>query len=313
MAVQIILLVIGLALVVYGADWLIEGASFIALRAGISQFVIGLTIVGFGTSCPELVVSLTGAFQGNADISVGNVIGSNVFNTLFIIGLTAMIAPVCVRKNNALRDIPLCLLMTALFIAMGCAGGGISRTDAGVLLAVFVCYLVYCFRSGKDVADEAEDEKGKVKAVWTAILAIAAGLCGLVFGGQMFVDSATDIARSAGVSDKFIAVTLLAGGTSLPELATCVVAAVKHREQLALGNIIGSNIFNILFIIGCSGLVRPISFVAITTADMAVLLVSVILLWLWSYTGKRYRIDRWEGAVMLCLFAAYYASLFMAV
>ena len=305
----ILLLILGLAMIVFGADWLVDGASAIARRAGISEFVIGLTIVGFGTSCPELVVSLTGAIQGSADISVGNVIGSNIFNTLLILGITAVIAPVAVTRANARRDIPIALLVTFLFVAFALTGQQITRVEGAVFLAVFVAYMVYCFKSDRPV--EQEESGQKVKSVWLAVLLVLAGLAGLVFGGNLFVDNATAIARALGVSDKFIAITLLAGGTSLPELATCIVAAAKKKDQLALGNVLGSNIFNILLILGASSVVVPLSTLAITWVDLGALLASAAMVWLCTYTGRRDRVDRWEAILMLLGFVAYYVWLFM--
>lgn len=308
MILNILLLLVGLALIVFGADWLVDGASAIARKAGISEFVIGLTIVGFGTSCPELVVSLTGALQGNADISVGNVVGSNVFNTLLILGLTAVIAPVAVTRSNSRRDIPIALLVTFLFAAFSLTGQKISFWEGVAFLLVFVAYMVYCFKSDKG-ADEAVEEK--VKTLGMAMVLVLAGLAGLVFGGQLFVNNATAIARAVGVSDKFIAITLLAGGTSFPELATCIVAAAKKKDQLALGNVLGSNVFNILLILGTSSLVLPISTFSLTWVDLGVLLLSAVLVWLWTYTGKRDQIDRWEAILMLLLFFGYYGWLFV--
>ena len=309
MALQILLLLVGLALIVFGADWLVDGSSAIARKAGISEFVIGLTIVGFGTSCPELVVSLTGAIQGNADISVGNVIGSNIFNTMLILGLTAVIAPVAVTRTNARRDIPITLLVTFLFVAIALTGQKISFWEGVAFLLIFIAYMVYCFKTDQGVSEEAAEEK--VKNIWLAILLVLAGLGGLILGGRLFVNNATAIASALGVSDKFIALTLLAGGTSFPELATCIVAAVKKKDQLALGNILGSNIFNILLILGTSALVIPISTLALTWVDLGALMLSIVLLWLWTYTGRRDRVDRWEGVVLLLCFFAYYTWLFM--
>ena len=309
MALQILLLLVGLALIVFGADWLVDGASAIARKAGISEFVIGLTIVGFGTSCPELVVSLTGAIQGNADISVGNVIGSNIFNTLLILGMTAVIAPVAVTSSNRRRDIPIAVLVTFLFLFLGIGGREINRWEGLAFLLVFVAYMVYCFKSDKGSSDEAAEEK--VKNIWLAILLVLAGLGGLILGGRLFVNNATAIARALGVSDKFIAITLLAGGTSLPELATCIVAAATKKDQLALGNILGSNVFNILLILGTSAAVTPLSTMEITWVDFGAILTSAVLVWLWTYTGRRDRVDRWEGIVLLLCFFAYYIWLFM--
>lgn len=310
MTLQILLLLAGLALIVFGADWLVDGASAIARKAGISEFVIGLTIVGFGTSCPELVVSLTGAIQGNADISVGNVIGSNIFNTLLILGVTAVIAPVAVTRKNSRRDIPIALLVTFLFAAFAQTGRKISFYEGVAFLLVFVAYMVYCFKSDKG-AEETAADGGKVRSVWLAVLLVLAGLGGLIFGGNLFVNNATAIARALGVSDKFIAITLLAGGTSLPELATCIVAAAKKKDQLALGNVLGSNVFNILLILGASAVVTPISTFSLTWVDLGVLLSSAVVIWLWAYTGHRDRIDRWEAVLMLLGFFGYYAWLFV--
>lgn len=312
----IILLLVGLGLVVLGADWLVEGASSIARKAGVSEFVIGLTIVGFGTSCPELVVSLTGAIEGNADIAVGNVIGSNIFNTLFILGLTALLRPVAMTPMNRKHDIPQMNAVTALFLAFGMNNtflgigheDSLTRLEGALFVAAFAAYLLYCFRRNRgNVMDETE---GKQRKWAVAILFVLAGLAGLVYGGNLFVKSATDLARQLGVSDKFIAVTLLAGGTSLPELATSLVAVFKGRNQLALGNILGSNIFNILLILGASALITPLSFASVSHMDAGVLMTSAILLFLFAYTGKRDRVDRWEGAVMLLLFGMYYFFLF---
>lgn len=313
----IIWLLVGLGLIVLGADWLVEGASSIARKAGVSEFVIGLTIVGFGTSCPELVVSLTGALEGNADVAVGNVLGSNIFNVLFILGLTALLCPVSMSKENRERDIPETLLVTILFGGFGMShslfgiseADGLSRVEGAIFLVAFALYIFASFHRGKSSGEDSAESTPR--KLWIAIILVLAGLAGLIFGGNLFVDSATDLARMLGVSDKFIAVTILAGGTSLPELATSLVAALKGRDQLALGNILGSNVFNILLILGSSALITPLSFASVTHIDAAVLLLSVILLLLWAYTGRRERIDRWEGGIMLLLFGAYYYYLFI--
>ena len=308
MILNIVLLLTGLALIIFGADFLVDGSSAIARKAGISEFVIGLTIVGFGTSCPELVVSLTGALQGNADISVGNVVGSNIFNTLLILGLTAVIAPVAVTRSNSRRDIPITLLVTVLFVAFALTGTKISFFEGVAFLLVFIAYMVYCFKSDQGVSEAVEE---KVKSIWLAIVLVLGGLAGLIFGGQLFVNNATAIARAVGVSDKFIAITLLAGGTSFPELATCIVAAAKKKDQLALGNVLGSNVFNILLILGTSALFLPISTFALNWVDLGVLLGSAVMILLWAYTGHRDRIDRWEAVLMLLTFFGYYTWLFL--
>lgn len=313
MALQILILIVGLALIVFGADWLVEGASSIARRAGISEFVIGLTIVGFGTSCPELVVSLTGAIAGSSDISAGNVIGSNIFNTLLILGLTAVILPIPITRENKRRDIPMTIGVTVLFILCGMSFSllglgdhdGISRLEGIIFLLLFCAYIYFCFKMGNpDAAPEGEGG-AKSLSIAAAIGLVLAGLAGLIVGGKLFVNSATEIARMLGVSEKFIAITILAGGTSLPELATCVVAAAKKKGQLALGNILGSNIFNILLILGCSAVVHPLQFSGINLVDMGVLMLSALLVFTSAYTGKKDVLDRFDGSIMLLCEAAY--------
>lgn len=309
---NLILLLIGLGLVVLGADWLVNGASSIARKAGISEFVIGLTIVGFGTSCPELVVSLTGAIEGNSDISVGNVVGSNIFNALFILGLTALVLPVGMTDKNRRIDIPITLVVTILLVVLGITGSMsgpvISRWKGVVMLLVFSVYLFYCFKS--DSKDEFSETQQATLSFPKAIALPLTGLAGLIFGGDLFVDSATALARQIGVSDKFIAVTILAGGTSLPELATSLTAAIRGKEQLALGNILGSNVFNAMLILGLSSIITPLSFASMTVVDIAALILSSVLLLIWAYTGSRNRIDRWEGAAMLLCYVAYNVFLF---
>ena len=311
MAIQLLILVVGLALIVFGADWLVDGASGIARKAGISEFVIGLTIVGFGTSCPELVVSLTGAIAGKSDISAGNVIGSNIFNTLLILGLTAVISPIAITHENKRRDIPMTIAVTLLFILCGMSVSlfglgeydGISRIEGALFLILFAIYIYRCFKTGSAPGTNEAEEKQLRLGVAFAL--VAAGLAGLIIGGKLFVNSATEIARMAGVSDKFIAVTILAGGTSLPELATCVVAAAKKKGQLALGNILGSNVFNILLVLGCSAAVHPLHFGHINLVDAGVLMLSAILVFTSAYTGKKNMIDRLDGSIMLLCEAAY--------
>lgn len=310
--INLILLLIGLGLVVLGADWLVNGASSIARRAGISEFVIGLTIVGFGTSCPELVVSLTGAIEGNSDISVGNVVGSNIFNALFILGLTALVLPVGMTDKNRRIDIPITLVVTILLVVLGITGSMsgpvISRWEGGVMLLVFSVYLFYCFKS--DSKDEFSETQQAMLSFPKAIALTLTGLAGLIFGGDLFVDSATALARQIGGSDKFIAVTILAGGTSLPELATSLTAAIRGKEQLALGNILGSNVFNAMLILGLSSIITPLSFASMTIVDIAALILSSVLLLIWAYTGRRNRIERGEGAAMLLCYVAYNVFLF---
>ena len=313
----VVVLLIGLALVVGGADWLVDGASSLARRSGISEFVIGLTIVGFGTSCPELVVSVTGALAGNSDIAIGNVIGSNIFNTLLILGLTALLMPVAMTRANLRRDIPITLGVTLLLILCGMshtlfgwgAKDGISRVEGIVFLAVFAIYIWSCFKFDDKSADSAGEEK--TFSIAGSFGLILVGLLGLAAGGKFFVEAATDLASNLGVSDKFIAITVLAGGTSLPELATCVVAAAKKKGQLALGNILGSNIFNILLILGCAAVIHPVSLEDINLVDMGTLLLSAVLVLLSAFFFKRDKVDRGDAVILLGCFIAYYVWLFI--
>lgn len=323
MITEILILLAGLALVVLGADWLVEGSSTIARKAGLSEFVIGLTIVGIGTSMPELVVSLTGALKGNADIAIGNIVGSNILNTLFILGVTALIRPVPITAGNIKADIPLNIIACVLLIAAGMRfslfGIGdanvLSRIDGIVFLLLFAAYLYWSFKSGR--AAEEEESEGQNKKLWVAVLMVIAGLAALIFGGDKFVDSATAIARRLNISDKFIAITILAGGTSLPEFVTCVVAAVKKKGQLALGNIIGSNISNILLILGTSAIAyKPhprspsgLSFSGMSFIDLGVLLLSSLLLLGGAFTGKGRKLGKADGIIFLACFSGYMAWL----
>ena len=263
MLLQIFIFLVGLFFIVKGADWLVDGSSSVAKRLGISDFVIGLTIVGMGTSAPEMVVSFIGAIQGNADIAIGNVMGSNIFNVLLILGVTAVICPMTITSLNRRKDIPINIFITVLLLGLGMThklfGFGtdtLGRLEGAVLVILFATYIYLSFRF--DVPDENSDEDEKPVSVGKSVFMIVAGLAGLILGGQFFVNSATSIAKMIGVSDKFIAITILAGGTSMPELATCIVAAAKKKGQLALGNILGSNVFNILLILGGSALIHPL-------------------------------------------------------
>ncbi len=318
MIVEILLLLLGLSLVVFGAEILVDGASSLARKAGISEFVIGLTIVGMGTSAPEMVVSFLGALQGNADIAIGNVIGSNIFNTLLILGVTAMILPMAVTEENRRKDIPVNIVITLLLILLGMSGtifgigdNKLSRIDGGILVACFIVYMVQAFIQGRKNPDSEPADGEVIRPVWLALLMIVGGLAGLIFGGRFFVNSATAIAQMLGVSDKFIAITILAGGTSLPELVTCIVAAAKKKGQLALGNILGSNIFNILLILGGSALITPLSMTDVSWVDLGVLMLSAIIIWGATITGEKNKIDRADGFAFLCIEAAYMAWLFI--
>ena len=300
MILQILLLIAGLALIIFGADFLVDGASAIARKAGVSEFVIGLTIVGMGTSAPEFVVSIIGALAGNSDVAVGNV----------LVGIT---------RENRIKDIPINIFITALFLGMGFGytlfklgnSDEISRVEGIVLLVLFILYIWSCFKFNKPEGSTGKDTAVKEKKLPVSILMVLGGLAALVFGGRFFVDSATWIASRIGVSDKFIAVTILAGGTSLPELATCVVAAAKKKGQLALGNILGSNIFNILLILGASAAISPLSFADINFLDAGVLLLSSLLVLSSIVTFRRNLIDRADGTIMVLVWLAYMAYLIL--
>lgn len=308
---SILLLILGLAMVVTGADVLVDGASALARRFRISEFVIGIVIVGFGTSCPELVVSVTGALQGNADISIGNVVGSNIFNTLLILGLTAIIAPIAITGTNRRTDIPTGLAAGLIFTLIALTGYRIGTIEAVAMLLLFAIYIWWNLISGKDGSQAQEDaaQAGSSMGLARSIVLIAAGLFLLIKGGDLFVDKAQLIARALGVSDKFIAVTLLAGGTSLPELATCIVAAAKGRGQLALGNILGSNVFNLFLIIGVAGVISPLKTGGMDWFDWGALTLSSAMLMLFSLTGDREHLTRVEGALLFCTAAAYFTHL----
>ena len=311
MSLQIFILLAGLSLILFGANWLVDGSSSIAKRFGISEFVIGLTIVGIGTSTPEMVVSFLSSFQGKADMAIGNIVGSNIFNTMMILGVTALIAPLAITKSNLKKDIPLNIIITILLILLGMNftlfGKGedqLSRLDGVILLGVFVWYIWSSFRS--DNADSEEDGEG-IKEYKTGIsaLLIVAGLAGLIIGGRLFVNSATELAKMFGVSDKFIAITVMAAGTSMPELATCVVAALKGRGQLALGNVLGSNISNILLILGGAALINPLSFSGMTYVDLGAVLLSAIFILGSAYLFRKKQLDRFEGIILLLMEAGY--------
>ncbi|MCF0176348.1 MAG: calcium/sodium antiporter [Bacteroidales bacterium] len=311
--ILILKLIAGLALVLLGSDALVEGSSSVARRFGVSEFVIGLTIVGIGTSMPELVVSLLASIEGKGDMSIGNVVGSNIFNTALILGVTAFIAPMAVTRDNFRRDLPLnvtaslVLMCTGLsFTLFGLGNDSIGRIPGAVFLLAFAAYLFFSFRN--DAPEEGESEEQKERSLLVSILMIAAGLGGLIWGGNVFVNSATGIAEYAGVSEKFIAVTLLAGGTSLPELATCIVAALKGRSRMALGNIIGSNIANILLILGSSALIRPLLLTNINVIDFGTMLGLSVLLMLVAL-GKKKVLGRVAGTMLLLAEAAYMTHL----
>ena len=310
MTIQIFILLAGLLLILFGANWLVDGSSSVAKRFGISEFVIGLTIVGIGTSTPEMGVSFLSSLQGKADMAIGNIVGSNIFNTMMILGVTAMISPLVITRSNLKKDIPLNIIVTIILIVLGMNftlfGQGkdqLCRIDGAILLAIFVWYLWSSFKS--DTTDEEEGEGIKEYSILMSVILIIGGLAALIFGGRLFVNSATELAKMFGVSDKFIAITVMAAGTSMPELATCVVAALKGRGQLALGNILGSNISNILLILGGAALINPLSFNGMTHVDLGAVLLSSLFILASAYMFKKKQLDRFEGAALLLMEAGY--------
>lgn len=311
MLLSIVLLLVGLGLVVYGSDILVDGASSVARKIGISEFVIGIIIVGFGTSCPELVVSVTGAIDGNSAVSLGNVTGSNIFNILMILGLTAIFSPIAITKDNKTKDIPILLCIT-IFFCLIVLKGTINRLDAVLFLAIFAVYLLYNFKAGKSEAAAIEEEVvEKNYGTFLSILMIVGGLAGLIFGGKLFVNNAVTLAHALGASDKFIAVTILAVGTSLPELMTCVVAAAKKKGQLALGNIVGSNVFNILLILGISGLIHPLDTSSFNYVDMGTIVASVLALFIFANASKKSQLSKPAGITFLLMEVVYMIYLFL--
>lgn len=311
MFIEALVLIGGLILILVGAEFLVEGSSSIAKKFGVSEFVIGLTIVGIGTSTPEMVVSFLSAFEGKASMAIGNVIGSNIFNTALILGVTAMISPLIITRNNMKRDIPLNIIATILLIALGMnhtlfkvGTDTLTRIDGIIFLLLFSLYIFFSFKNDTEDSDEEHTEE-KPRTIALSSAMIISGLAGLIWGGNLFVNSATELAKIFGVSDKFIAITIMAGGTSLPELATCVVAALKGRGQMALGNILGSNISNILLILGGSALISPLSFGEITNVDIGVVLLCAIIILLTALVLGKNKITRTEGLILVIIEIAY--------
>ena len=304
---EYIILIVSLVGIVFGADFLVAGAVSIARKFKVSDFVIGAAIVGVGTSMPELVVSFLGAVNGNADVAIGNVVGSNIFNVLGILGLTAVFFPVVVDKKNMRFEIPLCigvsiLLTILVFNFFNGASATIGRADGLLLLAVFAFFMWYSFRRDRNDSPMEESSPEDTTPLWKAILKVVGGLALLIASCDFFVDNAVSIARSFGVNDAFISLTLIACGTSLPELAASLAAAVKKNTQLALGNIVGSNIFNITLILGLSSQVMPLTSSGITIVDYLVMIGASILPLLFGFRGK---IGRLGGALMVICFIAY--------
>ncbi len=306
---QILLLAFGFALLVKGADWFVEGASGIADKLRIPQLVIGLTIVAMGTSAPEAAVSITAALGGNADISIGNVVGSNILNILIILGISAVITSIAVAKTTVRYEIPIMLIATVLLAVFGMTGGAVVFWEALILLLCFAAYLFYMFVMVKRGEMQAEEVESSGRSVWLLILMGVVGLALIIVGSNVTVDAATKLAEMFGMSEKFIGLTVVALGTSLPELFTSVVAARKGKADIAIGNIVGSNIFNILLIIGVTGLILPVPFEASFLTDCIIAAAAGVLLWLCVFRKKMLKLV--DGIIMLIAYAAYFVYLLM--
>lgn len=317
MVVTILLLFVGFALIIGGANYFTEGASVLAQRFGISEFIVGMTVVAIGTSMPELVVSVLSAVKGNSDMAIGNVVGSNMFNVLIILAISAIITPIPLTRNIMRKDMPFlvlasvaCLVVAADPMLDGGEQGFISRSEGILLLGFFIIFMAYTIFSARQTGKITITEKKKRilarrKNIWLVVLMVVGGCAALVFGADLFLDSSTSIARALGVSEAVIAVTLVAAGTSMPELAASTVAAVKKNTDIALGNIVGSNIVNIFLVLGASATVSPLTMGDIVTGDMIAMIGVSLLLFVCAFTFRKNYIDRQEGIVFILLYVAY--------
>ena len=315
MLLNLIFIIVGIVLVLWGADRLTEGSVAVAERMNIPQIVIGLTVVAMGTSMPEFCVSLISALKGTPDLAVGNVVGSNIFNSLFIVGITAAIAPMAILRATVMKDIPFALVASVILLMM-CLDGRIGRIDAAVLFSLFMIFMFMTLKSAKINKQELEEEnKLAEKALKSvpkmspamSVVWILAGLACLIGGSTLFVEGASKLATSLGVSEAVVGLTIVAGGTSLPELATSIVSARKGSSGIAIGNVLGSNVFNILGILGVTGLMCPMQLQGITDTDLSMLVISMIMIWFFSFT--KYIIERWEGLILSATFIGYIAYL----
>lgn len=300
------ILIAGFVLLIKGADFFVKGASTIARKFGVPQIVIGLTVVAMGTSAPEAAVSISAAVSGSADITIGNVVGSNIMNVLLILGITALIAPIAVDRSAVKVDMPFMLGITLLLLPLGIIGNDVNRWEGILLLAVFTAYLIYLFRRAMKDSSEQDDRRPTYGqgSMWMILWTIL-GLATIVIGSKLIVYSASEIALEFGVSQRMIALTIVAFGTSLPELVTSATAARRGNTGLAIGNIVGSNIFNILFVTGLTAAITPIAFRDAFIIDTGVAAFAALILWLFSLKNKN--LGRICGAVMLLCYAAYFA------
>lgn len=304
-------LLLGLGLILGGAHFLTDGAAALAQRFRVPEFVIGLTVIAIGTSTPELVVSALSAVGGKSDMAIGNVVGSNLFNTLVIVGVCALIRPLPLTRENIRRDIPYGALASLLLLAFASRGllhpgdGRIDRIEGVAMLLLYIGLMIWTVRLAARSGAAANEKAQPLQNPWITGIMIVGGLAALIYGGDLFLDRATSIARKWGVSESVIAITLVAGGTSLPELAAAVFSMLKGKSDMALGNVLGSNIANILLILGASATIRPLATAGITAADLGMVVVSSLLLLATAFTFRRGSVDRWEGALFLAIYAAY--------
>ncbi|PKP51087.1 MAG: sodium:proton exchanger [Bacteroidetes bacterium HGW-Bacteroidetes-1] len=309
MLIEILLLIVGLTLLIFSADWLVSGASSLAKKMNVSDLAIGLTIVSFGTSAPEFVVNTFAAYQGNHDIVFGNVIGSNNFNLFIILGIAGLITPLTVQSSTVWKEIPLSLFAAVLLFFMVNDGmyssnnPVLGRMDGIILIVMFVLFLFYVYKQLRTEPTSVSDPKQR--PLWVLWGLIALGLTGLVIGGRLVVTSAVEMATALGVSEKIIGLTIIAAGTSLPELATSVVAAIKKNNDIAVGNIIGSNIFNVFLILSASSIIKPVSFNLAFNMDLYILAGGTLFLFLAMFLGGKKKLDRWEALILLLVYLGY--------
>ena len=307
---QVVLLVVGFVMLIKGADWFVDGAASLAGKFGIPQIVIGLTIVAMGTSAPEAAVSISAALQNNAGITIGNVVGSNIMNVLVILGLASVIIPIAVKKSTIKYEIPFTILITVVLAVLGLWDNKISRLEGGIMWALFILYLGYLFLMTKKGEAETEEVESKLDKVWKMIVFIIIGGGLIVWGSDVTVDAATKIAKFFHMSDQLIGLTIVALGTSLPELITSVTAAKKGNADIAIGNIVGSNIFNILFVVGTTALITPVVYAQSFFVDSIVAVATMVVLWLLVLNKDR-KLKRWGGAILLVGYVAYFVYLML--